>query len=129
MKDNYPFPKYFEGISPNQAKLKVMFIGNSITIHEMNPNLGWNRLSGMAASSLENDYVHHVIRYLNQKEDKTSVYVYSGKLWELDYWEFKNLDYVLNEIKEYQPDIIILRIGENCYPNYLKYGHVFVLEK
>lgn len=123
MKDNYPFPKYLEGISPNQAKLKVMFIGNSITIHEINPNLGWNRLCGMAASSLENDYVHHVIRYLNQKEDRLSVYIYSGKLWELDYWEFKNLDYVLNEIKEYQPDIIILRIGENCYPNYLKYGH------
>lgn len=123
MVDKNPFPKYYEGVLPKEAKLKVMFIGNSITIHEIRPELGWNRLCGMAASSLENDYVHHVIRYLQQKEDKLSVYVYSGKLWELDYYKFKNLDYVLKEIEQYQPDIIIIRIGENAYPNLQKYGY------
>lgn len=123
MVDKNPFPKYYEGVFPKEAKLKVMFIGNSITIHEIRPELGWNRLCGMAASSLENDYVHHVIRYLQQKEDKLSVYVYSGKLWELDYYKFENLDYVLKEIEQYQPDIIIIRIGENTYPNLQKYGY------
>ena len=123
MVDKNLFPKYYEGVFPKEAKLKVMFIGNSITIHEIRPELGWNRLCGMAASSLENDYVHHVIRYLQQKEDKLSVYVYSGKLWELDYYKFENLDYVLKEIEQYQPDIIIIRIGENTYPNLQKYRY------
>ena len=118
-----PFPKYYVGVPSKEAKLKVMFIGNSITVHEIRPELGWTRVCGMAASSLENDYVHQVIRYLEQKEDKLSVYVYSGKLWELDYYKFENLDYVLDEIKQYQPDIVIIRIGENTYPNLQKLGY------
>ena len=118
-----PFPKYYEGVPIEDAKLKVMFIGNSITVHEVKPELGWFWVQGMAASSLENDYVHHVIRFLKQKEDQLSVYVYSGKLWELDYWKFENLDYVLREIEQYQPNILVLRIGENTYPNMQKYGY------
>lgn len=123
MNNNYSFPRYYEGVSPEKANLKVMFVGNSITVHEIRPELGWNHLCGMAASSLENDYVHHVIRFLKGKEDKLSVYVYNGKLWELDYYKFENLDYILNEINQYQPDIIIIRIGENVYPAYQKYGY------
>ena len=118
-----PFPKYYVGVDPHDAKLKVMFIGNSITVHEVRPELGWFWVHGMAASSIDNDYVHHVIRYLNTKEDKLSAYVYSGKLWELDYYKFENLDYVLDEIKQYQPDIIVIRIGENTYPNLQKFGY------
>ena len=51
MVDKNPFPKYYEGVLPKEAKLKVMFIGNSITIHEIRPELGWNRLCGMYKQS------------------------------------------------------------------------------
>ena len=38
--------------------LRVLFVGNSITKHGIKPDIGWNRDCGMAASSVEKDYVH-----------------------------------------------------------------------
>ena len=38
--------------------IKVMFVGNSITLHGVLPSIGWNNEWGMAASAKENDYVH-----------------------------------------------------------------------
>ena len=40
--------------------IKVLFIGNSITLHGVAPQIGWTNRWGMAASSQEKDYVHLV---------------------------------------------------------------------
>ena len=48
--------------SPQPGVYRIMFTGNSITMHGFNEgtirDLGWDRQCGMAASKLENDYVH-----------------------------------------------------------------------
>lgn len=47
--------------SPQPGVYRIMFTGNSITMHGFNEgtirDLGWDRQCGMAASKLENDYV------------------------------------------------------------------------
>ena len=48
---------------PNEkAKIKILFMGNSITKHAKKPEIGWNNDCGMAASSVENDYVHQIVK-------------------------------------------------------------------
>ena len=48
------------------GKVKVLFIGNSITRHEPKPEIGWDNDWGMAASCRENDYVHVAVRFLEE---------------------------------------------------------------
>lgn len=114
------FPYYFDGVKKDEATLKVMFIGNSITIHEPKEEIGWIKKCGMAASDIDHDYVHIVYRYLLKKNPKTSICVFNGGYWELDFINKDKLDVILNAAKEYQPDLIIIRIGENFRKEYME---------
>ena len=49
------------------AKFRVLFVGNSITRHGIKEEIGWTRDCGMAASCLEKDYVHLVVKGLEEK--------------------------------------------------------------
>lgn len=111
---------YLEG--DKNAELKVMFIGNSITIHEPKPEIGWHRCCGMAASNLEHDYVHLVYKYLLTKHKSVSVCVFNGGRWELDYTNTDKANSIIYQIKDYNPDIVIIRIGENFNKEYLSEG-------
>ena len=47
--------------NPEGAGKRVMFVGNSITLHGVKPEIGWHGAWGMAASSKENDYCHFLM--------------------------------------------------------------------
>ena len=49
------------------GNIRILFLGNSITRHMPKPEIGWVHDWGMAASSLENDYVHVMLKELTQK--------------------------------------------------------------
>ena len=51
------------------SKLRILFVGNSITLHGKLPEAGWNQDCGMAASCLEKDYVHVLISKIKEKYD------------------------------------------------------------
>lgn len=95
------------------ADIKILFLGNSITRHGKAENLGWHGDWGMAASRKENDYVHKLISRL-QKDGKTVSYCVAN----MSEWE-RSRDTVLLETrygqaKQFGADIVIVRLGENA---------------
>ena len=68
----------------------------------------------MAASCLEHDYVHVMIEKLNQTNSDTAYCICQCADWEREY---KNGEAVLQhyqEARDFEADIIIMRIIENC---------------
>ena len=48
--NNVPLPLFTDIVnSKNNKKIKILIIGNSITIHGEAKDIGWNHVSGMAA--------------------------------------------------------------------------------
>lgn len=121
----------FVSIFNRGGSKKVLFFGNSITRHEPNAEIGWHGDWGMAASSIEKDYVHLVVSELDKKYGKVDYCIAQGAMWE---WEYKRTEEVLAEyysaVKDFDADIIIIRIGENitakkhleidCKPHFAK---------
>lgn len=101
-------------VNPNGCGMRVMFVGNSITRHGIKEDIGWHIDCGMAASCLEHDYVHVMIEKLNQTNSDTAYCICQCADWEREY---KNGEAVLQqyqEARDFEADIIIMRIIENC---------------
>ena len=107
------------------AKLKVLFLGNSITFHPRAPQLGWYGDWGMAASCQENDYVHVLISKLKANFINTSFdfRVQNVGAWELNFlFDPSNFEQVI----DYNPDILISKIGENISEEYARGNNYYV---
>lgn len=99
-------------IDSTDKKVKIAFIGNSLTLHSKLESIGWNHTSGMAASSLENDYVHKTVKKLAESKNVNIEYA----LINLADWEreFENFDINrLQKIWDFEPEYIIFQFGEN----------------
>lgn len=87
---------------------KIVYIGNSITNHGPAASIGWNGNWGMAASAEDKDYVHLVSKGLNTTNYRLGDGIHLEK-------EFVNLDLSkYNSNRDFQPDIIVVRVGENA---------------
>ncbi len=94
------------------AAFRVLFLGNSITLHEEAPAIGWNQAWGMAASAEEKDYVHLVLGYLRERYGKVSYCVCNVGEWEQKCGEPHILD-LFDHAKGFPADLVISRLGEN----------------
>ena len=95
---------------------KVLFLGNSITLHGPAPQIGWTGNWGMAASARENDYVHRLIAHITQAAGgEPRVMVRNIANFERGLGAF-NIRETLKEELAFEPDVIILAIGENATP-------------
>lgn len=98
------------------ADIKLLFLGNSITRHGKAENLGWCGDWGMAASSKENDYVHKLISKFCQKGIKVSVCIANLSDWE----RTRNMDLLFTKYSSalrFDADYVIVRLGENACPD------------
>lgn len=98
------------------ADIKLLFLGNSITRHGKAENLGWCGDWGMAASSKENDYVHKLISKFCQKGVKVSVCIANLSDWE----RTRNMDLLFTKYSSalrFNADYVIVRLGENACPD------------
>ncbi len=104
------------------ASRKILILGNSITQHGPLPTEGWLGNWGMAASALEKDYVHVTIDSL--KRYCTCVKV-EFKALNISSWEM-NFDFDFSgesgtkDLQTFQPDILIVRLGENVKEEYAR---------
>lgn len=94
------------------ADLKIAFLGNSITRHGVAEELGWYGDWGMAASRRGNDYVHRLVGLLEDDGKRISYCIVN-----LSEWERTRDNSLLDryaEVKNFNADIVIVRLGENA---------------
>jgi len=92
---------------------RVLILGNSITLHGPNKQIGWSGNWGMAASALEKDYSHllldHVAVAAGRKPESMI-----GNIAEFERnFESWDQDGQLKKYVEFKADIIVVAIGEN----------------
>lgn len=93
---------------------KIMFVGNSITLHGKKSEIGWNFEHGMAASAEEKDYVHLLMGKINNAADDCAFCVCQAAEWEKNYLHGRDTFPLYTAARDFSPDILIFRIIENC---------------
>ena len=101
-----------EAAVQNSGGVRIVFIGNSITLHGIAPKIGWLHEWGMAASAAEKDFVHIVTRGIEAKTGrKADVRVRNLARFERG---FTNYDYGLEQdLVDFASDYLIIALGEN----------------
>lgn len=92
---------------------KILFLGNSITLHGPNKGIGWDGNWGMAASSADKDYVHLVAKALAGKGGSApETMVRNVASFERQYGTF-DAAALIKETAAFKADLIVVAIGEN----------------
>ena len=95
------------------GQYRTWFIGNSITICGTNPELqatlGWNHMSGMAASELVKDFVHLVADgiQIDRPDVKVEIGYHPGG---------RNVAGALENMQsaeDFRPDLVVIQLGEH----------------
>lgn len=107
--------KFIRFVNPEGKGRRIMFVGNSITVHGIRPELGWHWEWGMAASSQETDYVHLVMDEVKKTDEDAAFCITQISRWEVNF----NKDYqraieLHRESRDFDADVIIIRCVENC---------------
>lgn len=97
----------------DDADVKILFLGNSITRHGANKALGWYGDYGMAASCAQNDYVHRLISMVECVGKRPSYCVCNLSEWESS-WDDGLLGKNYAAARDFGADIVIVRLGENA---------------
>jgi hypothetical protein len=98
---------------PASAIRRILFLGNSITLHGPNTNLGWAGNWGMAASSEAKDYVHRVAAAI-AKNTGTEPKLMVRNIAEFErHYSTYDVEYELADCVAFDPDLVVLAIGEN----------------
>lgn len=97
-----------------QPVAKVLFLGNSITLHGPAPHIGWKGNWGMAASTPEADYVHLLVAEIAKAAgEKPRIMVRNIAAFERQPETF-DLAKELKEELAFEADVVIVAIGENA---------------
>ena len=107
------------GTDPKEARLgdmkadRVLFLGNSITLHGPAAHIGWSGNWGMAASASEKDYVHLLLRRIAEATGrKPEAMIENIAEFERNYGTY-NVGAALKKPLEFNADLVVVAIGEN----------------
>lgn len=107
-------PTQFVSFLPGTGDGKrVLYVGNSITRHGIKEDIGWHLDCGMAASEPEKDYVHLLSNAFLQ-EGPATFCICQGAQWEQEYPQGDQHFPLYERAREFQTDVIIMRLIENC---------------
>ena len=97
----------------NRPAAKVLFLGNSITLHAPAPQIGWTGNWGMAASAEELDYVHLLTAQIAKAAAAPPrTMVRNIAEFEREYESFDLAAELRSELA-FNADIVVVAIGEN----------------
>lgn len=88
------------------SRPRVLFLGNSVTLHGPKADICWTGDWGMAASSAENDYVHVFMREFRKKFPEASWRIGQLADWERNYWMDEEILDGFSSLREWRPDYI-----------------------
>lgn len=92
---------------------RILYLGNSITLHAPAPQIGWTGNWGMAASVEDKDYVHLVTADVAKSAGaKPEIMVRNIADFERGFDSYVTAEALKKEL-EFRPDVIVLAIGEN----------------
>jgi len=95
---------------------RILFLGNSITLHGPKDDIGWTGNWGMAASSADKDYVHLVANALARRTGAApQIRVSNIADFERNYATY-DVDGQMKDLFAFDPELVILAIGENVPP-------------
>jgi hypothetical protein len=95
--------------------LRVLVVGNSITLHEAKPEIGWYNSFGMAASAKERDYVHLLMGKIAAAYPDAAFCIAQVAQWEQQYANGSALLPQYAAARDFGADVIIMRCIENCH--------------
>jgi len=101
-------------INPGGKGRRVLFAGNSITLHAPKTDIGWNANWGMAASAKENDYVHLIINEVKKSDPDAAFCISQVAAWEGGYKQGSEIHAKYADARAFDADVIICRFIENC---------------
>jgi hypothetical protein len=92
---------------------KVLFLGNSITLHGPAPAIGWTGNWGMAATAQDKDYVHLMLAAITKASGGTPE-ARIDNIADIER-QYATIDIAgrLKDHLEFKADIVVLAIGEN----------------
>ena len=99
-------------LGDENAPIKILIVGNSITRHGPCAEIGWNRDWGMAASAPEKDYVHRLYAKLTEAGQNVYMRIRQCSFWERNYLQ-EDILLKYNPERDFQADIVVFRLGEN----------------
>lgn len=98
---------------PQCSGIRVMFVGNSITLHGIRPEIGWYNEWGMAASAKDIDYVHLLETNIKELDSEATFCICQVAEWEWNYKEGSASLPRYEAARKFGADLIILRFVEN----------------
>ena len=96
------------------AGRRFLLVGNSITHHGIKPEIGWNRECGMAATSVDKDYVHLLYVSISKKEPDAVFCLCQVSGWERTYMTGQPDLGLYQAAVDFEADVIVMRCVENC---------------
>ena len=78
---------YISFINKDGKGKRIMFAGNSITRHGVKEDIGWFNDFGMAASSIDKDYVHIIAKRVSEIDSDATFCIAQCASWERGFWD------------------------------------------
>lgn len=100
--------------NPTGKGKRIMFVGNSITLHGVLPEIGWHNAWGMAASEKEKDYVHICMNHIRKTDPDAVLCICQVAEWERDYKIGSEKHSFYENARNFCPDVLVARFVENC---------------
>ncbi len=100
--------------NPKGVGKRVLFLGNSITLHGRKPEIGWLGEWGMAASSPEHDYVHLLMKRIRVRDPDAAFCICQAANWERSYKNGVETYESYEQARNFRADLIVIRLVENC---------------